>query len=129
MAAPTVTDSFTGGNFSFTFHFAGTDTAGVVWNSATPPTNAGTYTVTVTAENDDYYGMATATLEIGRATLTITGVQATNRVYDRTVNVAITGGTLQGVLGSKAYLVLMLSRQMYRPPAQLQIGMLEIICL
>ncbi len=54
-----VTGEYTGGEFTFTYQYK-SDT----YDSAEAPTNAGAYTVTITAENADYLGTATATLTI-----------------------------------------------------------------
>ena len=40
--------------------------------SATPPTNAGSYTVLATANNENYTGTATGTLVVGKAAATVT---------------------------------------------------------
>ena len=44
----------------------------------------------------------TITVTLNKATLTITGLTATDRPYDSTTNVTLTGGILSGVLGSDA---------------------------
>ena len=45
---------------------------------------------------------ATITVTLNKATLTITGLTATDRPYDGTTNVTLTSGSLSGVLGSDA---------------------------
>ena len=44
----------------------------------------------------------TITVTLNQATLTITGLTATDRPYDSTTNVTLTGGILSGVLGNDA---------------------------
>ena len=44
----------------------------------------------------------TITVTLNKATLTITGLTATDRPYDSTTNVTLTGGILSGVLGNDA---------------------------
>ena len=44
----------------------------------------------------------TITVTLNKATLTITGLTATDRPYDSTTNVTLTGGILSGVLGDDA---------------------------
>ena len=69
--------------------------------SKTAPTNAGSYTVTVKVPDDDpnYMGQDTANLTIDPKLLTVTGLTADPRVYDGTVDVTLTGGALEGVIG------------------------------
>lgn len=68
----------------------------------TKPTAAGTYTVKVRVPdtNADYAGEDTATLTINQKELTITGIAASNKVYDGTVNAEsqVSGGTLSGIV-------------------------------
>lgn len=70
----------------------------------TKPTAAGTYTVKVRVPdtNADYAGEDTATLTINQKELTITGIAASNKVYDGTVNALsqVSGGTLDGVVSN-----------------------------
>lgn len=71
---------------------------------STAPTAAGTYTVKVRVPdtNADYAGEDTATLTINQKELTITGIAASNKVYDGTVNALsqVSGGTLDGVVSN-----------------------------
>ena len=64
--------------------------------------SAGTITITATKASDGIYAQAIATYTLGVApkALTITGVTAANRVYDGTLTIALSGGTLAGVVGS-----------------------------
>lgn len=66
--------------------------------SSTTPTEAGKYTVTATYESDTHYGSGNATLTIKQKALTISDVTATDREYDGTTVVALTGGNLVGNL-------------------------------
>lgn len=62
-------------------------------------TDAGTYTVTATVKKDGYKTETyTAKLVINKAALTVSGLKAVDRDYDGTKNVAITGGSLVGVV-------------------------------
>ena len=71
---------------------------GATYSSVTAPTDAGTYKLTLsTSSSDKYKGSEAYTFTIMPKELTITGVTATNRAYDGTDVVAITGGTLVGV--------------------------------
>jgi len=69
--------------------------------STTVPTNVGTYAVTVdVAEGTNFVaasGIALGEYKIIPKPVTITGVTATNRAYNGTTTVALTGGTLVGV--------------------------------
>lgn len=64
-AAKTATATTQPAGLPVTLHYAGGPAGG-------PPTNGGTYAVTATAENTDYYGVGTATLTIAKAAQTIT---------------------------------------------------------
>ena len=90
-ASVTNAGSYTGGAFNFIYDYGAT--------GSTPPTNAGAYTVTVTVENDNYIGTATATLTINPRELTITGFHANiTKVYDGNTNVtSIAPGALSFV--------------------------------
>ena len=73
-------------------------------SSATLATaNAGTYTDTLTASGavaGNYaINYAPGTLTIGKASLTISGLVAADKVYDRTTSASVTGGALSGLLG------------------------------
>ncbi|GFE87641.1 YDG domain-containing protein [Steroidobacter agaridevorans] len=54
------------------------------------------------AGNYTWNTTAATTADIGRATLTVTGATAQDRVYDGTTDATISGATLDGVLGSDA---------------------------
>ena len=69
-----ITGDYTGGAFAITYLYTGDS-----YSSASAPSDAGTYTVTITAENGDYVGTAKATLTINAkplddGMLTIAGV-------------------------------------------------------
>jgi len=65
----------------------------------TPPTNAGTYKVTVTLIDDTYYGTREYHFIVNPKLIDITGVTAVNREYNGTTAVTLAGsGTLDGVL-------------------------------
>lgn len=64
---------------------------------------AGTATITATAAavpETSAPGTASYTLTVTPAALTVTGLAATNRAYDGTKNVTLTGGALDGILNS-----------------------------
>lgn len=64
----------------------------------TSGTNVRSYTVTVTGKGN-YTNTAKATWEITAKDVTVTGITATNRAYAKdNLEVALTGGTLSGVL-------------------------------
>ena len=60
-----ITGDYTGGAFTVTYLYTGDS-----YSSADAPTDAGVYTVTITAENADYAGTATAKLTIDPKPLT-----------------------------------------------------------
>jgi hypothetical protein len=97
IGAASVTGNFIDGAFTFSYDYNGA--------GDTPPTNAGTYTVTVTAENDDYTGTSMATLTINKATLTpsvnFSGVSG--KIYDGNTNIIGTQPaiTLAGAVNSE----------------------------
>ena len=64
---------------------------------ATSGTNVNSYTVTVNGKGN-YTDTATATWEITAKDVTVTGITATNRAYEKdNLEVTLTGGTLSGV--------------------------------
>lgn len=71
-------------------------------STSTPPTAAGTYTVTVKVpeSNADYAGSASVTLTIEPKALTISGLTVEDKEYDGTMNALaqVSGGTLNGVV-------------------------------
>lgn len=75
-------------------------------STSTPPTAAGTYTVTVKVpeSNADYAGSASVTLTIEPKALTISGIAVANKVYDGTMNALaqVSGGTLNGVVNGES---------------------------
>ena len=68
--------------------------------SATPPTNAGSYTVVATLTDPNYQGSATGTLVITKAdqTITLTGVPQPSAMYGQSFTVSATGGAPPGGL-------------------------------
>ncbi len=85
-----VSGDFTGGAFTYTYRYTAEG-----YDSTTPPVNAGTYTVTVTAENDDYLGTATATFTIAPKPLTdamLTVAAATYSGKSQTPVLTVTDG-------------------------------------
>ena len=79
-----------GGDWSYTYK--GKDgTTTTYEESTTPPTNAGTYTVTAKYESENKVGTATADLTIAKKALTIQGVKVANKVYDGTDAATIKG--------------------------------------
>ena len=72
-----VTGEYTGGEFTFTYQYQGQG-----YDSMTPPTDVGTYTVTITAENDDYLGTATAALTITPKALSAEMASVSRVTYD-----------------------------------------------
>lgn len=75
-------------------------------STSTPPTAAGTYTVTVKVpeSNADYAGSASVTLTIEPKALTISGLTVEDKVYDGTVDAMkqVSGGTLNGVVNGES---------------------------
>ena len=83
------------------------NTATLTLGAADLPYSASPYSLTAvfTPTNADDYKTSTssaASLTIGKKTLTITGLTATNRAYNGTTTVALSGGTLTGKVGSDA---------------------------
>ena len=78
--------------------YVGTGTTS--YDSATAPTNAGSYTMTVRVadSNLEYYGSTTCDFEIKPKTLTAT-ITATNKIYDGNATATVTP-TLDGVVES-----------------------------
>ena len=72
--------------------------------TSTPPTAAGTYTVTVKVpeSNADYAGSASVTLTIEPKALTISGLTVEDKEYDGKVNATAQGGTLNGVVNGES---------------------------
>lgn len=97
---PGPTTTLTGGAWSY--RYVGTANDGTAYDSAAAPTKAGSYTVTATFENDTHIGAKTVNLTIAPKSISITGITATPREYDRTTVVGITGGTLNGIVGNDA---------------------------
>ena len=66
------------------------------------PTDAGSYTVeaTIAATTNYQETVVPADFTIAKKELTVTGLTATDRTYDGTKNVTLTGGTLSGIIGS-----------------------------
>jgi filamentous hemagglutinin family protein len=68
--------------------------------------NAGSYAIAVQGLYSNQFGYlityADGSLTVNRATLTVTGTNVANKVYDGTTAATLTGGTLSGVIGSDA---------------------------
>lgn len=98
------TVSVSGGNPKWTYAYALGDspTGSERFGPDGKPVGAGNYKVVATYEDDNNLGSATATFTITPKTITITGVSATGREYDGTLNVTLAGGTLQGVVNGDA---------------------------
>ena len=84
-----------------TAHYSGKDET-VYAESTTAPTNVGTYEVKVTTEGGSVYAKLSTPILAGVLTITvkeinITGVSATNRAYDGSTTVSLTGGQLAGL--------------------------------
>lgn len=63
------------------------------------PTDAGTYNVTATVTKEGYNDLVLeAQMTIKPKTLTVSGLSAQTKEYDRTTDVTISGGTLSGVV-------------------------------
>lgn len=61
----------------------------------------GTFSIKATKAADENYNATqavSATITVGPRTLTVAGIDATNRAYDATTKVAIAGGTLDGIV-------------------------------
>lgn len=95
---PSPTTTLTGGAWSY--QYTGIANDGTTYDSTAAPTKAGSYTVTATFENDTHIGTKTVNLTIAHKSISITGVTATPREYDGTTDVDITGGTLNGIVGT-----------------------------
>lgn len=87
-------------NKMLVYTYASTDGAG--YSSPTAPTAAGAYqlTVSVSDSNETYTGSASVNFTIAPKELNITGLTATNRAYNGSTDIALTGGTLEGKIGS-----------------------------
>jgi|GEM_PF-3522858 len=74
------------------------DTGALTYVKAT----TGTVTITVSVPDSSNYAPAssTYTVTVAKKALTITGLTATPRAYDTTTAIALTGGTLNGKVGS-----------------------------
>ncbi len=68
---------------------------------ATSPTAAGSYHVNATITNPNYTGSATGSLVVAPAPLSVTGITASNKVYDGTTGTTLdtSAATLSGVVG------------------------------
>lgn len=86
-----------------------TSTDGAGYNSTTAPTAAGAYrlTVSVPESNETYTGSASADFTIAKKELNLTGLTAVNRAYNGTAAITLTGGTLNGKIGSDDVSVIM----------------------
>lgn len=62
------------------------------------PTDAGTYQIQLSVDQRDYAGTASATLEITKRPLTITGLKAADKEYDGNTDAKVSGGTLNGIV-------------------------------
>ena len=62
------------------------------------PTDAGTYQIQLSVDQRDYAGTASATLEITKRPLTITGLKAADKEYDGNTGATVNGGTLNGIV-------------------------------
>lgn len=62
------------------------------------PTDAGTYQIQLSVDQQDYAGTASATLEITKRPLTITGLKAADKEYDGNTDAKVSGGTLNGIV-------------------------------
>lgn len=62
------------------------------------PTDAGTYQIQLSVDQQDYAGTANATLEITKRPLTITGLKAEDKEYDDNTDAKVSGGTLNGIV-------------------------------
>ena len=83
-----------GKNLVITYTGTGTND----YQSAWPPTNAGTYTVSATVDEHDFSGSATATLVIGRANqATVSIVGTPTGQYGSDTNLVVTGGSGSGL--------------------------------
>lgn len=98
--APSPTTALTGGTWSY--QYAGSANDGTSYDSTAAPIKAGSYTVTATFENNTHIGTRIVNLTITPKSISITGVTAVPREYDGTTDVDITGGTLNGVVGTDA---------------------------
>ena len=69
-------------------------------NPVSNPKAAGTYTVSATVIDPNYTGSATGSLAISKAQITVTGITASDKVYDGTTDATLdtTGAMLSGVV-------------------------------
>lgn len=81
--------------------YSGITASGVEYSSnTTKPTQAGEYTFTVHCKSKTVAYDGIAYFTISPKILTVTGVKATNRKYDGTNKVTLTGGIVNGVVGN-----------------------------
>lgn len=94
-------------NSTLVYTYTSTDGAG--YNSTTAPTAAGAYrlTVSVPESNETYTGSTSVDFTIAKKELNITGLTAVNRAYNGTTAITLTGGTLNGKIGSDDVSVVM----------------------
>lgn len=94
-------------NNTLTYTYTSTDGAG--YNSTTAPTAAGAYrlTVSVPESNETYTGATSVDFTIAKKELNITGLTAVDRAYNGTASITLTGGTLNGKIGSDDVSVIM----------------------
>ena len=94
------------GTATVTYGEGGQGTATLSYDTIKKGLSIGENTVTAYYGGNDNLEQSavagTITVTLNKATLTITGLTATNRPYDSTTNVTLTGGILSGVLGSDA---------------------------
>ena len=91
-----------GGKWSYTYK--GKDGTTTYEENTTPPTNAGTYTVTAKYESENKVGTKEATLTINKKEVTIQGVTIADKIYDGKTDATIQDGaiTLAGVVEADA---------------------------
>jgi hypothetical protein len=85
-------------NGAWSYHYSGTALDGEAYSSNVPPCKAGSYMVTAKYENSSHIGMKSASLTISPKPITISGIVATDRPYNGTISVNITGGVLEGLI-------------------------------
>ena len=88
---------------NWTYTYKGKDET-IYAENETPPTNAGTYTVTAKYENANKVGTKEATLTINKKEVTIQGVTIADKIYDGKTDATIQDGaiTLAGVVEADA---------------------------
>ena len=91
------------GDGAITYESSVTSVATVDGNGEVTVVGCGATEITATAAETGTYAEASTsyTLTVTQKTLTVTGVDATDREYDGTTSVALTGGTLDGVIGTE----------------------------